>query len=48
MVGRGKMTLNQNCKKFNEMDKSIKKNYFHCLADGRGCKNELEPKLQEI
>ena len=33
--GRGgqKSHLNKKCRKFHEMDKSIKKNFFHCLAN---------------
>ena len=49
-----KIHLNQNCRKFHEMDKSMKKkNCFHCLASGGwgvgggGVKNTPEPKLLE-
>ena len=31
--GGQKSHLNQKCRKFHEMDKSTKKNFFHCLAD---------------
>ena len=49
--GGGGMHLNQNCRKFYEMDKSIKKIFFYYLADWGGggvVKNALDPKLQEI
>ena len=41
--------LNQSCRKFDEMPKSIKILSFHYLANGGGMsKCSPEPKLQEI
>ena len=42
--GGYKIHLNQNCRKFHEMDKSINL-FFHCLGFGRGGGLNKTPKL---